>query len=333
MFSLRKNNWRAYNFTTLTTVVEVGYHDPQLVCFAHERRVRVVSIANYPTNQLSNSSARSQWVQDKLKFTLTQHLDGINFDFEDAISSTRIDLKDGLSKLVEETYRVFKKADPRLQITFDVAWSPDCIDQRCYDYFRIASSTDFLFVMSYDERSQIYDECIAWANSALNTTIHGVERYSKIGIPIEKLVLGVPWYGYDYPCIKYEVETRKCWIKKVPFRGVNCSDASGSQRNIEDIAAFSKNYTVHWEKIAESPYFTYFNNAKKIYHQIWFDNVDSLKIKYKYAIIRRLRGLGAWNADAVGKDQTKKMWSALPCYKCNEMRSDNSIVAYQLQNK
>ena len=25
-----------------------------------------------------------------------------------------------------------------------------------------------------------------------------------LGIPYEKMVLGLPWYGYDYPCLAYD---------------------------------------------------------------------------------------------------------------------------------
>ena len=65
------------------------------------------------------------------------------------------------------------------QVTVDVAWSPNCIDGRCYDYAGIplsllsypqklffsfslpyptlglANASDFVFVMDYDMRSQI----------------------------------------------------------------------------------------------------------------------------------------------------------------------------------
>ena len=60
-----------------------------------------------------------------------------------------------------------------IQVTYDIAWIPNQ-DQRYYDYVTIANNyTDFVFVMSYDERSQIYGPCIAWANSAINNTIYG----------------------------------------------------------------------------------------------------------------------------------------------------------------
>ena len=60
-----------------------------------------------------------------------------------------------------------------LQITFDVAWSAECIDMRCYDYAALAEAVDFVFVMQYDTRSQIFGECIAWANAPLNKTVPG----------------------------------------------------------------------------------------------------------------------------------------------------------------
>ena len=41
--------------------------------------------------------------------------------------------------------------------------------------------------------------------------ISGVKEYIDMGIPSKKLVLGVPWYGYVYPCINYtEVSTHLC---------------------------------------------------------------------------------------------------------------------------
>ena len=62
----------------------------------------------------------------------------------------------------------------RCQVTVDVAWSPRCIDLRCYDIPGLAMHTDFLFVMAYDEQSRIYgDRCVALANSDFNKTLTG----------------------------------------------------------------------------------------------------------------------------------------------------------------
>ena len=112
------------------------------------------------------------------------------------------------------------------QISFDVAWSPNCIDGRCYQYAELALVTDYLVVMSYDERSQIYGPCVAGANSGYNTTATGILQYRTLGLNTTQLVLGVPWYGYNYPCLSLS-EDHVCSIEKVPFRGADCSDAAG----------------------------------------------------------------------------------------------------------
>lgn len=111
-------------------------------------------------------------------------------------------------------------------MTFDVAWSPNCTDDRCYDALGLSKVTDFLVIMSYDERSQIYGPCIASANSAANTTDAGVNSYLDLGIKADQLVLGLPWYGYDYPCINLSSDD-VCTIQAVPFHGAYCSDAAG----------------------------------------------------------------------------------------------------------
>lgn len=57
-----------------------------------------------------------------------------------------------------------------------MAWSPACIDKRCYNYTGIADACDFLFVMSYDEQSQIWTDCIAKANAPYLQTLVGKDE-------------------------------------------------------------------------------------------------------------------------------------------------------------
>lgn len=64
-------------------------------------------------------------------------------------------------------------------MSFDVAWSPDCIDGRCYDAEALSKVVDFLVVMAYDEQSQIRGDCVAKANSPLKQTKAG-KTYFKL---------------------------------------------------------------------------------------------------------------------------------------------------------
>ena len=64
------------------------------------------------------------------------------------------------------------------KVTVDVAWAPGT-DGRWYDYKAISDVSDFMFVMLYDEQSQIFDKCIAKANSGVHRAEEGnMARFS-----------------------------------------------------------------------------------------------------------------------------------------------------------
>ena len=61
-----------------------------------------------PTSVLPNKTARAQWIQQQLDFVDKNYLDGINFDYEEAIPADQIALRDGYTNLVKETNEAFK---------------------------------------------------------------------------------------------------------------------------------------------------------------------------------------------------------------------------------
>ena len=127
------------------------------------------------------------------------------------------------------------------------------------------------------------------------------------------MVIGLPWYGYNYPCLS--LEGNACAIKKVPFRGVNCSDAAGRQYGYDNIVERYIPQAIgglQWDKASASPFFNYKDQTDHAMHQVWFDNPLSLKIKYDFLTMGLgLRGLAMWNtAEAV--KYAEEMWEALP---------------------
>jgi len=100
-----------------------------------------------------------------------------------------------LTNVIATTAAALKaQVAPFVTVSVDVAWSPDCIDLRCYDYAGIAAAADLLFVMAYDMRSQVFwpAPCDASANAPLPLTLAGMGNWTAMVDPA-KLVLGVPW--------------------------------------------------------------------------------------------------------------------------------------------
>jgi di-N-acetylchitobiase len=316
-FQTSDQYYTRYDWSKLTTIAlfRDQDQDDQIVCVAHSRGVRVVWAANFNVSLLPSSSARSRWVKEMLQTVLNSYTDGINIDVEDPIGAGS-SLAPLLTTLTQEANAAFKKAIPTSQVSFDVAWSPNCIDVRCYDYLGLSKATDFLVMMDYDMQSQIkFGPCIAQANSPPNNMISGTVAFLKLGIPSNKLVLGVPWYGYNYTCLN-QTNATVCPIALVPFRGVECSDAAGNEVSYGDIINTllpRSTNGLQWNQIFQSPWFNY-NLPSGQAMQVWFDNPRSLAIKIGLAKQLSLGGVAMWNADLLDYSdpgQIREMWETL----------------------
>ncbi|XP_038601667.1 di-N-acetylchitobiase isoform X2 [Tachyglossus aculeatus] len=317
VFDVGKKTWKFYDWSQITTVAAFGKYDPELMCHAHSQGSRIVLKGDVPLKDIVDPAFRASWVAEQLDLAKKQYMDGINIDIEQEVNDSSPEY-DALTALVRETTEAFHSEIPGSQVTFDVAWSPKCVDRRCYNYSGIAEACDFLFVMSYDEQSQIWTQCVAAANAPYNQTLLGYEDYIRMGISPGKLVMGVPWYGYDYTCIDL-LEDRVCTLPKVPFRGAPCSDAAGRQipygaimKQVNGSISGSQ-----WDEEQQAPYYNYRDPAGR-FHQVWYDDPRSISAKAAYARDRGLRGIGMWNGNSLdysggpeAQKETEEMWQAL----------------------
>ncbi|XP_029355837.1 di-N-acetylchitobiase [Echeneis naucrates] len=317
VFDVGGKEWKSYNWSMVTTVATFGRYDPELMCFAHANGARVVLKGDVPVRYIVDQNNRTAWITEKVNLAKSQFMDGINLDIEQPVVEGSPEYT-ALTNLVKETTEAFHREIPGSQVSFDVPWSPKCIDMRCYDYVTIAESCDLLFVMSYDEQSQIFGDCIAKANAPLSQTLAGYDQYVSLGIDPKKLLMGVPWYGYDYLCLNFSQEGI-CSIAKVPFRGAPCSDAAGKQKTYKWImkqlnSSFSGRM---WDDKCQAPFFNYKDEAGQI-HQVWYDDPQSICPKASAVTAKGLRGIGMWNGnildysgEAVARQQTEMMWNVL----------------------
>ncbi|KAK3235098.1 hypothetical protein CYMTET_54689 [Cymbomonas tetramitiformis] len=325
VFGFDASSWQYFDWSVVTTIAWAG-DNPDLLCKAHQEGVRLIAGAPFPIPLTANATARRVWINATLASVQQRFLDGITFDYESSIARNSPN-RDLYTTIVAETTAAFHAADPGYQVSVCVAWSPDNIDGRDYDYSGLAHASDLLYMMVYDTRSQIYGRCIASANSPLVVAQRGVQRFLDFGVSPSKLVLGIPWYGYTYPCLNISKDGNDdyCAIKEVPFRGVNCSDAAGSEISYSKVMAIldSGNSTTgrRWDTSTMSPYFNYFAEDGTL-HQIWYDDPESLGLKYRFAREMGLRGTGPYTYDDLDNDGSQTgnpkakqeagdMWKAL----------------------
>ena len=106
--------------------------------------------------------------------------------------------------------------------------------------------------------------------------VRRVAEYALTQIPKEKIILGIPNYGYDWP---------------LPYvRGTTKARTIG---NVEAVQlAISHGASIRFDEQAQSPYFHYAQNGVR--HEVWFEDVRSYRAKF--ALIRELGLKGALKA-------------------------------------
>lgn len=111
------------------------------------------------------------------------------------------------------------------------------------------------------------------------SNVRAVLDYAVTEIPAEKIFLGVPNYGYDWPLPFIQGETR--------------AQSISNQRAIE--LAQEYDVAIQYDERAQAPFFHY-TDAGGTVHEVWFEDARSLDTKLRLIAEYGFRGAGFWNA-------------------------------------
>ena len=220
--------------------------------------------------------------------------DGVNMDTEDAIAPGNVTSRDGLTDAVR---RVREALPADAVVGYDVGWLPG-IDGRFYDFAGIAAHADYLLIMAYDMASYIFGACVATPNSPPPQVLQGVLNYLAI-VPPSQLVLAVPWYGREYPCVPgTDPKARYCPIAAAPWRDSNCTDARAGAVDFADLPAKTKASVdgAHRDALLQQGWMNFVTPEGNV-SQYWYDDLEALEVKYRIVREKDLLGVGVWTAN------------------------------------
>lgn len=140
------------------------------------------------------------------------------------------------------------------------------------DYRALGEIADHVLVMTY-EWGYTYGPPMAVAPI---DKVREVIEYAVTEIPSEKISMGIPNYGYDWP-LPYE-------------RGVTRAKTIGNVEAVQLASIYG--VEIKFDEVAGSPYFNYVSNG--ITHEVWFEDVRSLQQKFDLIKEFELRGAGYW---------------------------------------
>lgn len=198
-------------------------------------------------------------------------LDGIDIDWEyptvssAGISSSENDTKN-FTKLIHELRSILGK--DKLVTLASVA------SARYIDFPSILEDIDFINIMAYDmaygnkHHAGLYPSI----NTGDLTSSEAIDYHIKAGVPVDKLVLGMPFYGRS---------------------------SMADYRLFKDIKPDKEEFK-EWDPVAKVPYLT---NGRGDF-LFGFDDDRSLGIKTDYALQKGLRGVMYWETSGDNENKT-----------------------------
>ena len=142
-----------------------------------------------------------------------------------------------------------------------------------HDYAGIGEIADYVILMTYEWGYQFGPPL---AVAPINN-VEEVVRYAVSVISPEKILLGVPNYGYDWPLPYVKGET----------------EAKGLSTTAAFDLAYQKGANIMFDEESKAPYFNYYDeNGKE--HVVWFENARSVQARLDLVDEYSLGGISIW---------------------------------------
>lgn len=241
-----------------------------IISYAKGEGVKVyATIRGYAEPSVSPTLAdpvlRAAHIAALVNLAVTMGYDGIDIDYEGLKAADR----DNFSTFMDELSVALHAENKLLSVCVAAKTSePGTWDlPKAQDWTRLGQICDRVRIMCYDYH---------WSTSkpgplAPITWVDSVIKFAVTVIPREKVVMGVPFYGYD-------------WIAGGAGTGVTW---------VTSMATASKyGATIQWDDTSKAPWFTYVDGGVR--HEVWFENAKSLEPKLAVAKKYSIGGICAW---------------------------------------
>ncbi len=261
-----------------------GYESQDLVNLvnrSHAAGDRVVlTITDFSQSSLnaitSDPNAGARLSAALISAVSAKNLDGVNFDFEGEGSGDQR----GLTRLITQVSKALHAANPHWQVTMAVYASSAADPGGFYNIAALAPAVDGFFVMAYEMNNSSVPSATAPLVGGGYTPTEALQQFTAV-VPPQKVILGVPFYGYDWPT----------------SGGTLSAHATGGNTPVSDAVITASGHPTYWDPTTDSSWTSYKVGSQ--WHETFFDNPTSLALRAQAANSFHIAGLGIW---ALGMD-------------------------------
>jgi len=259
----------------------------------------ILAITNFSPNEIHKILTTTE-VKQKLFENLSSRIkeynfSGVNIDFENVRDEDKNLI---ITNFFVELKKYLNQVKPNVELSFASpsanfgGWNFESLVQVC----------DYLFVMCYDYYGSWNDFTAPTApltGTLFNITKSFENDYGTIvKAQPEKLILGVPYYGNYWKTKSKDAytkvdttKTNREWVSHLTY---------------EQIIPTYEQYEKLWDDLSKTPWIRWYDTK---WNQIWYDDENSLSLKYDFAIQKKLKGIGIW---ALGYDGNRnELWNLI----------------------
>lgn len=222
------------------------------------------------TSVVNDQEAKENLLTNLLAVVQEKNFRGVDIDFEYIRPEDRIPFAD----FVADVRNLLSPYGYHVS----VALAPKTSDTQAgllyegKDYRLLGEAADSVLLMTY-EWGYTYGPPMAVAPV---NKVRQVVEYAVTRIPSAKIDLGIPNYGYDWT---------------LPFiQGTSRATTVSNQGAVQ--IAIEAGVPIEFDEVAMSPFFRYEKNGQQ--HEVWFEDVRSLREKFALITEYGLRGCGYW---------------------------------------
>jgi len=226
---------------------------------------------------LTNVSARNNLIDNIVGAVKSGGYKGVNIDFENVGYNDRQNYDQFLSDLKS------KLAASNLMLTVAIpamtADSPSSFWAGGFDYAAISKVADKIIIMAYDQH---------WSGGSSGPIcsfdwLQNVTNYALSTIDKDKIVMGLPAYGYDWS---------------------SAGTTSVTEDDVKNLIGMYGGNAL-WNNVYKEPYYIYYKNGVK--HTVWFENSYSFKLKLDYLSSVGINSISFWRLGYESQD----FWAAI----------------------
>lgn len=248
---------------------------------------------------ISSLTTRQNTVKTIVKVVNESGASGVNIDYE-PLGEIEPELRNNFTLFIRELRSELDGLDELDRLLTISTYASVATRPRIWDLRQLEPYTDYFVIMTYDYT--LPGAKSAGPNSPLRGSgelfehdiIKNISAISRL-IPAQKVLLGIPFYGYEWDTLD---ETK-----------YSPTDSRGSVASLERVQQMLDDKTLEliWDRNSLTPYGIASSSGK--ISQIYFENETSIKLKLEFVKSANLGGIAIWALGYEG--QTDWLWPTI----------------------